>query len=291
MIAENLFDKIGFTDVMIKEYEKHKNLIDDKFEVLAKETVFNNISMLESCLKARSIVPSVSKYTIDLMFILECTGYLLIKYRENNIPDDMFYNSMLDIYCKTQECIKVKNVFGIFVAEWFDGFFKLKRFAFGRLQYDITRHNKEDLVIGNRIIQNGDLVLWCHISSLGPLLHEQCIESYKMAYGYFRNELKDGILIIQCDSWFLMPDYMDILKGSSPNIYKFAKDYKIFGVNYSDEFKIGWRIFGVDVDGRNTENLPQNTRLQRGFIDHINSGGKFGSGKGVLFFDGFNISE
>lgn len=291
MIAENLFDKIGFTDEMINEYEKYKNLINDKFEVLAKDTVMNNLNMLESCQKARAIMPAIHEYTIDLMFILECTGYLLIKYRQNNIPDDMFYNAMLDIYCKSLECIAVKKVFGIFVADWFGGFFKLSRLAFGRLQYEIATHNRDDMVVGSRKIQRGDLVLRCHISSLGPLLHNDCIDSYKMAYKYFKNQLKDDVLVVRCDSWLLMPDYMDLFKTASPNIYAFAKDYKIFEVDYTENFNIGWRIFGVDVDAKNTDNLPQNTKLQRGFIEYIKNGGRFGNGKGMLFFDGENLCD
>ena len=291
MLAENLFEKIGFSDEMLKEYEKYKNLINDKFEVLAEETVTNNINMLDSCKKAREIEPQICEYTVDLMFIIECTGYLLLKYRENNIPDDMFYDAMRDIYSKMQECIKFKKVFGIFVADWFDRFFKLKRFTFGRLQYDITTHKKDAIKIGDRRIEEGDLVLYCHIPSMGPLLHEQCIDSYKKAYEYFKGNLRDSILTVRCDSWLLLPDYMDMFKECSPNIYKFAKDYEILGVDYSENFNIGWRIFNVDVDGRNTENLPQNTKLQKGFIEHINSGGKFGKGKGVLFFDGLNVCE
>lgn len=289
MLAENLFEKIGYTDQEICEYKKYKSLINDDFEVLAQETVTKDISILNSCEKARKIIPHICGYTADLMFILECTGYLLQKYRENNIPEDMFYNSMQDIRYKTEECIKAKNVFGTFVAGWYDGFFKLNKFAFGRLQYNITKHEGDTIKIGNRMIENGDLVLYCHIPSAGPLSHEQCIDSYKKAHEYFKDELKDGILVVRCSSWLLLPDCMDMFKVCSPNIYRFAKDFKILNVNYTEKFENGWRIFNVDVNGQNTDDLPRNTRLQRGFIEYINKGGKFGGGDGVLFFDGKNI--
>ena len=289
MLAENLFEKIGYTEEEIREYKKYKNLINDDFEVLAQETLTNDIDIRNSCKKARQIIPQICDYTADLMFILECTGYLRQKYRENNIPDDMFYNSMIDIRCKTRECIKVKNVFGTFVGGWYDGFFKLNRFAFGRLQFDITKHEGDGIQIGDKTIDNGDLVLYCHIPSAGPLVHEQCIESYKKAYEFFKNELKDGILVVRCCSWLLMPDYMNTFKICSPNIYRFATDFNIFKVNYSEEFASAWFVFNCDVNGRNTSNLPRNTRLQKAFVEHINKGGKFGSGDGILFFDGENI--
>ena len=273
MLAENLFYKIGFNEEEIREYEKYKNIIKDSFEVLARETVTDNITVAGSCEKARKIATQLNEYTADLMFLLECTGYLLQKYRDS----------------KMRECIKVKKVFGTFVAGWYDGFFKFKRFSFGRLQFDITRHEGDTIRIADRVIEKGDLVLYCHIPSAGPLVHEQCIESYKKAYEYFKNELKDGVLVVRCCSWLLMPNYMEMFKKCSPNIYNFAKDFNILKVNICDDFESGWRIFGVEVDLKNIKNLPKDTKLQRGFVEYINNGGKIGGGDGILFFDGENV--
>ena len=60
MLAENLFEKIGFTDEMSKEYEKYKNLINDKFEVMAEETVLNYLQY-----PAHELNLNRSEYTAD----------------------------------------------------------------------------------------------------------------------------------------------------------------------------------------------------------------------------------
>ena len=285
MVAVNLFEKIGYTEEMISEYQKYASIIDGRFETLAKETVLSGNYWFDACKKAREIVPQINEYTSDLMFMLECTGYLLQKYKENNLSDQMFYDAMQDISCKTRECLKFKNVFGTFVAEWQSDFFNLKRFAFGRLQFDVSTNWDEAFKVGDHIIENRELVLCCHIPSMGPLLHEQCLESYKMAYNHFKNELNGGILVVRCDSWLLMPDYMEIFKNSSPNIFRFAQDFEIITVSYSETFGAAWRVFNAEATDDNIDLLPQNTKLQKGFVEHI----KNGSGIGILLFDGCNV--
>ena len=294
MLAENLLEKIGYTDVMIEEYSKYKNIFGENLEALAKLTVENDVHLTESCLVARKFAPDLNEYTVDLMFILECTGYLLEKYRKNNIPDAMFYDAMIDIRCKTEECMKLKGVFGTFVTAWFNAFFVLKRLVFGRLQYDITDFvddevTENEIIIDGFSVKRGDFVLKCHIPSSGPLNYELCLDSYKKAYSYFKDKIKDNVLVVHCASYFLFPDYKEIFKECSPNIYNFIKDYRVFTVNYADEFKAAWRIFNEDVDGHNTVGLPQNTRLQKGFVKYIDNGGRYGNGHGILLFDGKKI--
>lgn len=289
MVAFNLFEKIGYTDEMISEYKKYASIINGRFEKLAEETVLNDMLFYDSCKKARGIVPEINEYTSDLMFILECTGYLHQKYKDNNLSEQMFYDAMQDIACKTRECLKFKGIFGTFVAEWYSDFFNLKRVAFGRLQFDISENSDEAFKVGEYLIENKDFLLCCHIPSMGPLLHEECINSYKSAYSYFKKYLKNGILAVRCNSWLLMPEYMEIFKNCSPNIYKFSEDYNIIDVWYSEDFGSAWRIFNAEVTKENVDLLTLETRLQRGFAEYIKNDGKFGSGVGVLLFDGSKV--
>ena len=198
----------------------------------------------------------------------------------------MFYDAMIDIRCKTAECLKFKNVFGTFVTEWFNDFFNLKRLAFGRLQYDVTNHDGDTIKIGDFSVEEGDLVLRCHIPSSGPLTPELCLDSYKKAHKYFNDRLKNRVLIIRCGSYLLLPEYKDIFKECSPNIYKFIDNFKLFDVGYSDKFNDSWRIFNVNYDGIEPEKLQCKTKLQKGFKQHICNGGAFGSASGILLFDG-----
>lgn len=143
--------------------------------------------------------------------------------------------------------------------------------------------------IGDYIINKGDFVLKCHIPSGAPLLREQCLESFKMAYEFFKEKIKDNILLIQYGSWLLFPDYQPVFKENSKNIYAFAQNYHIYGSKYYDEFRNGWRIFNVPVTEENINELPTDTRLQRGFLQYLKNGGKHGDGLGVILFDGVKI--
>lgn len=289
MLAKDLFVRIGYTDDMIAEYCKTKAILGDRLEPLARNLMTGTVSFAQAVEDLRHLAPELPPEATDLMFILECSGYLLESYRAAGLPEDMFYNAMEDIRCKTAECMAVRGIFGTFVMHWYPGFFAMTRFAFGRLQFDVTRHSKELRTICGHTIAPGDLVLQCHIPSLGPLPHEACLDSYRRAYAFFREELKDGLLVIRCGSWMLMPDYQPMLRECAPNIYRFAQDFTLFKRNETEEFRDSWRIFNTDVTGRDISGLPDDTRLRRGFLRHIATGGAFGSGDGYLFFDGERI--
>lgn len=289
MLAKDLFLRIGYTEEMVSAYHRYKVILGDRLEVLARETVTQSLPFLDSCHKVRTLIPEMDPNTIDLMFILECTGYLLEKYQAVGIPEELFYTAMQDIRCKTAECLCVRKIFGTFVAHWYHGFFAMTRFAFGRLQFDVIHHTGESLTICRHTVGEGDLVLNCHIPSLGPLHHDACLDSYRSAYAFFSQKLKARKLVVRCNSWMLMPDYMPIFQKNAPNIYRFAQDFVILQQKETATFTDGWRIFGVDVADRNPADLPADTRLRRGFLEHMSSGGKFGNGIGYLLFDGRQV--
>ena len=289
MLAKDLFSSIGYTDEMIAQYSKYSALLADRLESLAQSTVMQDLPVAESCQAAQSLAPELHPHTADLMLILACTGYLLEKYRAAGIPEEMFYDAMRDIRCKTEECLALHKVFGTFVAYWYQGFFNLTRFAFGRLQFDVKRHEGEDRCIGGHTVTEGDLKLSCHIPSMGPLHHETCLDAYRKAYAYFSRELKDNKLVVYCNSWLLLPDYLPVFRENAPNTYRFIQDYTVVSTVERETFADGWRVFGKAVTDHDISSLPDDTRLRRGFLKHIANGGKFGTAVGYLIFDGENI--
>ena len=54
-------------------------------------------------------------------------------------------------------------------------------------------------------------------------------------------------------------------------------------------FHDGWRIFGAEYDNVAIEDLPENTRLQKGFKAYLKENNDFGGARGALLFDGENI--
>lgn len=289
MLAKDLFVRIGYTDDIIAQYHKYNALIGNRFEALAQKTIAEDLPLAQSLQTAQALVPELHPHTADLMFILACTGYLLDKYHAAGIPEEMFYDAMQDIRCKTEECLVLHKVFGTFVGYWYEGFFNLTRFAFGRLQFDVKRHVGEARCVAGHTVTEGDFKLSCHIPSMGPLLHDACIDAYRKAYHYFSKDLKDKKLVVYCNSWLLMPDYLPVFRENAPNTYRFVQDYTVVTTTEKDSFTDGWRVFGTEVISRDTTGLPNDTRLRRGFIKHIAAGGKFGTAVGYLIFDGNNI--
>ena len=286
MLADNLLQKIGFTDCQQQEYYKYRALTDNRLAECAEKFMMESISFDEALSSIHEMFGHLHSYTVDLLFVLECTGFLLEKYRAAGIAESIFINSMCDIKYKLDECLQVKHIFGIFVIDWYKGFLSLKRLALGRLQYDITEYDGDDIKLGHFLIKNGDFVLKCHIPSSGPLRPELCVESFKMAYDFFREHLKNGILPILCHSWLLYPPYQKVF-GEHSNTHAFTEFFNIVQVEPKEAFHDAWRVFGMQL-GDNTDILPAHTTLQKNFIKYIEEGNGFGIAIGVILFDGSN---
>ena len=67
------------------------------------------------------------------------------------IDDTIFYNTMLDLRYKLEECKLVHNQIGTFVPKWYKGFFEMKIFALGRLQFEIN-HTWFDCKVNGKTI-------------------------------------------------------------------------------------------------------------------------------------------
>lgn len=284
MMLDGILPKIGFTKEMQKEYYRYKDIAPTETEELAFLYMNDKIAIEEAEEKIIDLeTDEIHRYTIQLVFLLECTGFLYDEYTKRGISKEIFYDTVKDITYKLKECIDTYDIFGIFAFTWFDGFFKMTRFAFGRLQFDLDEHKEASVKIANYTMEEGDFVVKCHIPSSGPLLHKECIEAYKAVYDYVKPKTK--ILPIECHSWLLFPNYKDFFSDGS-NTAEFIKDYVIYDVYKTNEFCDGWRIFGKEAE---SDNLPRKTSMQRKFADYITPGKEYGCGLGIFLFDGENI--
>ncbi|MDD6308015.1 MAG: acyltransferase domain-containing protein [Clostridia bacterium] len=289
MLVNNLMNEIGFTKDEQNKYYEYKNLIGTRMDSYAEDFMRGKLSFNEVLDKVHKFQScGLHQYTIDLLFVLECTSFLLEKYESNGISKKIFIDAMKDIKYKVEECIRVKNIFGIFVVKWYEKFLDLKRIALGRLQYDISTYNGDAITINNYTIHEGDFVLWCHIPSSGPLNPELCIESFKMAYDFFADKLNNGILPIMCCSWLLYPQYREVF-GEKSNIANFKSNFEIIDVQNKEKFDEMWRVFGVECDSIDINDLPSNTTMQKNFIQYMKKGYSFGVATGFILFDGENV--
>ncbi len=258
--------------VMSEDYRKdHKNYND--LENLKKIT--------EACKKV-----DFHECTVDFVYYMRMSEYLLEKYHEQGLPENIFWDSMCDLKAKLWECKNVYNIWGTFVAPWFYGFFNLTRFKLGRLQYELCSADFDYDKHGLKF-KKGDMIINTHIPSGEKFTADVRLDSYKKAYGFYIDKFEGDVLPIQCSSWFLYPGNEAFYPENS-NIIDFAHDFEIVKSVEKDDFPDFWRVFNMP-NGTPLEKVPADTSLRRAYIDYLSKGGKTGSAVGIMAFDGENI--
>ena len=228
----------------------------------------------------------IHPYTVHLLFYIGLSFPLRERYRQKRIGMDIYRDSMLDLKWKMLECRQVYGIWGSFVAWWFDGFFRLTRFALGRLQYERLPFGRE--YKGTQgVLKSESPVLNMHIPSCGPLTHEACMDSFQKAYAFYRKDFPEGPIPYMCHSWLLFPEHVRMLPETS-RIRHFLSYFEILEWQNEPEGSDLWRIFGRLYDGRPQE-LPRDTGLRQAYADWLTAGHLPGWGLGLFYFDGEHI--
>lgn len=225
---------------------------------------------------------SYHEYTVWLLLYILMSKRLLERYREKEIAENIWKESIRDLKYKAEECRIIKGIHGTFVADWFPRIFHLRCFAFGRLEFELTRFWEDTFVCKNGVvIENRARVLGVHIPrSDAPLSKEACDDSYRRAADFFANEFTGEYVIFTCGSWLLYPKNSEFLHEKS-NVIRFGKDYEIVTVtDYEGENPNIWRIFDVEFKG-DLSALPEDTHLRRAYKEYMLAGGITGKAYGV----------
>ena len=268
----NAFDTIENSEFKQAFYE-----LADKY---LREVKIEKSAFISETIKDIATQSGIHKYTLKFLLLLICSEQLLASYRASNIPDEIYRNTMYDLKVKLNECKTVKNVWGIF---------SMRTFGLGRLEFEMSEFPFDNgYHHGGIHINRGDFVVFAHIPSGSPLTHESAYDSYRRAYNFFSDKLNNKPLVICCHSWLLYPDTKDLFKCSR-NITDFYNDFDIIGKDESEGFSNAWRVFEKDYNQSEIDSLPDNTSLQRNFIQWLKNGGKTGNGFGVIIFDGQKI--
>ena len=228
-----------------------------------------------------------SALSVETYFFLRCLEELYVRYENAGISEKIFWDTAADLRFKLSECHAVHGIWGTFVGSWNPPFYRMERFALGRFQYERTPFPSDGYEKKGAIIEKGEPVLNFHIPSSGRMPKEVRLDSYREAYRFYGTSRKDGLLVLICDSWLLYPNHRSILPESS-NILSFMDDFEIISSREADNFPDQWRVFG-NTEGLSPSDLPEKTSLQRAFKSYLLSGGKMGSGFGVILFDGEKI--
>ncbi len=265
-----------FEEVYAK-IENDKDLMSrlDALEALYYESF--NSEELENGLSELSEKSGFHKYTIDMLLALYACVRLKEMYLAKGYTVEFFAHNMKDLTYKLDECKKLHNIWGSFVFPWFAGFYKMTRFALGRLQFEPKVLDFEF----RDILKSGDTVINVHIPNCGPLTPESVQESLKMAYDFFGPNYENK-LIFMCISWLLYPPTA-ILSPEGSNMRKFYELFDVVDEKESPEDYDLWRVFYTET--KDYKSLPRETSLQRNFYDYLNSGKHFGNGFGFIVYE------
>lgn len=230
------------------------------------------------------------EYTLNSMFLISCAEILCTRYKEKGFSDELFWDTIADIKYKTYECIFCKDIVGTFIPTWFIPAFTFDMFQFGIFQYEKIKFTTDFVTRNGKQIKKGALAFNLHIPASGASLKtELCMESFRKAYQFYKDDLEGNIMLIKCGSWLLNPDHPKFLPEGM-NILSFMKMFDMYETYEAKDYlaEEGCRFFG-NCFNMTYEELPENTRLQRAYKKYLLEGNKPLNARGVILFDGENI--
>lgn len=234
--------------------------------------------------KKAARITGVHNHTTDLLLFICLSKHLRSLYIDRGIDLAIWHDSMLDLKYKLEECKLVRGICGMFVAFWMPGWFKMTRFALGRLQFEMVdfgrEYQKDGIILGKE-----SKVLNMHIPRSGqPLSKELYEDSFARAKAFFASQLPQGQcpdekVPFVCHSWLLYPRMVEFVSEKS-NVRRFMEEFEILSWDDSDGESL-WCLF--DTNERNPARLPTDTSLRRAFVERLTNGGRVGWGYGILF--------
>ena len=231
------------------------------------------------CMKQVANAVSRHPYVVELLFFLclipACRRY----YEAAGLSVALMEETLLDLRYKLEECRLVYGINGTFVAFWFDRYFKLERFTFGRLQFELVPFN-HTYKNGDVELVPEDIVINVHIPrNEEPLDRAACREAYRRAAVFFAEQVKRPVFT--CCSWLLYPANEEMLSEKS-NIRRYASDYAIIETQDYEWYKEMWRLFDCAVDeNTDPDTLPADSSFRRGYIRRMKEKKPSGWGYGV----------
>ena len=209
----------------------------------------------------------IHQHTFDLLLFLCLCEPLRIHYSERGIDEKIWLDSIMDLQYKLEECYLVYGTVGTFVAPWFGGFFDMTRFAFGRLQFEIT-NTKEEYIVGGICVREGSPAINIHIPRTGTRLdHNEVLNSYRTAADWFSAIFPEGEALFTCNSWLLDPWNLTVLNPTS-NLANFINDFEIVQVYSYENYDELWRLFDCNYTG-DSKDLPRDSSLRRAYANRV----------------------
>lgn len=198
-------------------------------------------------------------------------------YRQKGIPEDIFFDSVLDLVTWTDIWSELKGELFLGEIDWLWHTFTLRIIKLGRLQYN-RAYARADAPTKN--LKKEDPVLDVHIPARGPLDYGECRKSLELAREFFPKFYPEfDYKCFTCHSWLLDPTLNTVLKEGS-NILSFQTLFDIVDKNPSRailSYTIRWKITDDELPGAECKSNFAN-KVKAEYL----SGRQFYAGYGII---------
>lgn len=263
MNNDELYNLLDLPEAVIQELNTYGKNRKSTFNVSLNDLMKNN-----------DLVQKLDKMILDnvgedpdgfktLWEELEIAKQSFEEYQRRGISIDIFVDTMKFCTRFLQEHFKTYGCYRFVWGWWFPRQLSLKEFRIGSLEYEYC----EDKCIN------------VHIPSDAVFSQQSVLESLSQ----FKNFCKqyypecDG-QEIQCESWLLSPALKDVLDDNS-NILAFQKLFNVVETDYESMAVLDWVFPGFNSV---SEQLPEETSLQKNMKKYLLDGKKIGWSKGIL---------
>lgn len=272
---------------------------DEKLQKLLEDYIKRNEKgierQLKSCYKNRWKPHLKKDPFVKLSLVYAFLPEVKARYDKKGISEDIFFDTMSDIEIWINDCRDNLHKVGLDELNWIQHHMNFDIFKIGRLQFQKTIcYIPKKYEKNGETINFGDKILNVHIPRGEKLNIEECERAFTEAKKFFAKyfpEFPNNKFM--CISWLLYPENEKYMTPDS-NIMKFPKifDKVIWKLEepagayrwlFSVQYKNGDMLKNKRKTGSYgfTENLPQNSSLQKRAIEYIKNGGSLGEGFGV----------
>ncbi|MBO4539691.1 MAG: hypothetical protein J5781_05395 [Clostridia bacterium] len=225
----------------------------------------------------------ISNIPLIATFYYSLLPKLKEKYEKAGYSDELFYDTVDYLRTKMYNGYRVFGTWGIFEEPDFSKIFTLEQFSFGRIAYTIEK-SPVTAEFGGKKIERGHKVVACYFPTVDMPTMEECKESFKKAYEFFRKDLGDDICFL-CQSWMLYPVHREFLKEGDPILTVMDCFHLVHqkAMRHNPDY---WYIFNRFYKKDDKEDLFIDSPLEVKYDELIKKGGSMGRGTGIFFYDG-----
>lgn len=267
MTIQELYNKINLQSEIIDSLETIKKELDMQIVTPYLDRMMKWETAAEAYQELCMVLNENSDCIKMLYCHLECACRIYLQYKEKNIPEEIFIDTMKCFPRFIEEC-KKKNGRMFFDRSWWTyRQISMRIFRIGQLEYEMKEYE-------------GESVISIHIPSdadFSELAINQSLQQAKKFFDDYFSEYKYGNMV--CNSWLLSPELGTMLLDET-NIKKFQKRFEIIKENKKNREYIEWLFERLETT-EYTE-LPEHTSLQKKVKKLLIDGGNIGTAFGVM---------